>query len=400
MTAAGFPNLATPEMELLYACVAPQPTLGSVVRSIDWTRFLQLATNHHVVPLVHRNLRNAERNGWPIPGEYLAYLQRLCQGIAASNLRATGILHRLQAGLAAEGIQAVPIKGPALAVLAYGDTALRQFEDLDLLVPQEDMPRAVAWLERDGYVAGELPAADNRGCYFSSLQDWWLQKIGDPLHMGLKPVLISHLLCVSDSVRYMMAACLSLVTRAGPILQAPGPEAMFLAVCADGTNEMWTKLASVADVAALLAAYPKADWAGLLRDAGAFGLRRSLLIGASLAEVLLACPVPEAFHSVDEGSAVRRLVLAAAQQLCAGKSLQTGVVRQTLFTMRSRDRVHDRWRYLTRLLFVPGAVELGQIALPDRLYPLYSCMRPFRLAWDAWRGGSRRIVAAAPKPEP
>ena len=401
MTTAGAAIPASPEMELLCSCVSPgRIPADPALRQVDWSRFLGLATNHHVLPLVHRALECAAQAGQPVPPEYRACLHRLCLSISASNLRATAILRRLQERLAAAGIRLVPVKGPALAALAYGDTALRQFEDLDLLVAREDVLRTVAALEQEGYVARELPPAASRSRYLAWLQDWSLHKPGDPLHLDLKPVLISHTLCGPASVDFMAQACQPVPVGAGAALLAPGPEAMLLAVCADGTNEMWGKVSSVADVAALLTAFPGADWSGLLRAAGRFGLRRSLQIGTWLAEILLACPRPEAFRAARRDPVAQRLAQAAARRIRAEESLHTGMIRQTLFSWRSRDRLRDRGRFLARLLFVPGAVELSQIALPERWYPLYSCLRPFRLAGDAWRGRSRRIVAGTPKQKP
>jgi hypothetical protein len=59
---------------------------------------------------------------------------------------------------------------------------------------------------------------------------------------------------------------------------------------------MWAKLSSIADVGALVAAWPGADWQGLLADAARFGQKRSLLVGVAVANLLLASPMPEVFR--------------------------------------------------------------------------------------------------------
>ncbi len=390
MTAANPANAPVPEMELLCACVAPAPPETISVRPVDWARFLTLATNHHVLPLVQQAVKNGVLAG--IPAEHRSYLQRRCLAISAANLRSTAILQRLQHRLDSAGIQLVPVKGPALAALAYGSTALRQFEDLDLLVKPGELLRAVTLLAEEGYAAWELPPSASRGRYLAWRQDWSLRKPGDPVHLDLKPVLISHTLCDVRSVDFMARACRPVPIGEGRMLRAPGPEAMLLAVCVDGANEMWGKLSAVADAAALLANYPAADWAGLLQAAAGLGQKRSLLIGTTLAGRLLAGPRPAAFAR-ERDSTASALAAAAAWRLQAGISLQTGIVRQCGFAWRSRDTLRARGRYLGRLLFVPGAAELRQIALPPALYPLYSCLRPFRLGWRAWRG-------PAPRPDP
>ena len=390
------------EMEWLCACVSPVRS-GALAeaafqsRPVDGSRLRTLAMNHHVVPLAYQALKAAaKKKAAVVPAEFLSCFHRDYMAIAAHNLRATATLHRLQRLMESNGIRLVPIKGPALALLAYGSPSMRQFEDLDLIVRREDLLRAVGLLEQEGYATREIPLAASRPRYLASLQDWSLQKPGEALHLDLKPVLISHALSGPRTADFMAQSCRSLALDGGPSLWAPGPEAMLLAVCLDGANEMWGKLSAVADAGRLLTAFPGADWAGLLREASRFGQKRSLLVGAHLAEILLDCPLPEAFRQESrQDVAARRLAGLAAKQMLAETSLRTGMVWQSQFAYRTRERMRDRWRFLSRLLFVPGAVELNQIVLPDAFYPLYSCMRPFRLAWDALRGRRPRRIAWA-----
>ena len=190
----------------------------------------------------------------------------------------------------------------------------------------------------------------------------------------------------------MVTSCRPVSTGEGRNLLAPGPEAMLLAVCVDGANEMWPKLSSIADVGALLTAYPGADWKGLLREAAGFGQKRSLLVGVQVAETVLGCPLPEAFREeASKDPVAHRLAQTAAMRMLAEESFQTGIVRQSQFAFQTRDRMSDRGRYLSRLLFVPSAMDLSRFPLPDALYSLYFCIRPFRLAWNAWQGPAPRI---------
>lgn len=389
------------EMALLCACIRPDgagalPAGIVLSRPVDWPRFLALATNHHVIPLVTRALAAAGKNpAGGIPPEFLDCFRRDSKTIAAHNLRATAILRRLQEYLGSSGIQLIPIKGPALALWAYGSTSLRQFEDLDLVVEERDLLRAVERLEQAGYVLREIPPDANRDRYLATKQDWSLHKPGEHLHLDLKPVLISHALCGPRSAGFLATACRSMPAGDGGTLQAPGPEAMMLAVCVDGANEMWPKLSAVADVAALFAARPGADWTGLLESAAEWGQGRSLLVGAGLAESLLDCRLPAAFRSgLERDPAACHLADAAAKRIRSEVSLQTGIVRQSLFAFQTRERFRDRCRFAVRLLFVPGAMDLKVFSLPDAWYPLYSCLRPIRLARTACCGRSRRGFCA------
>ncbi len=380
------------EMDLLCACLSPvrdgERVDGNLAwGGIAWTRLLELATNHHVIPLVHRSLKAAvRRRAGIVPPEYVEYLHRTTLTIAAHNLRASVALERLQQGLAAEGIRLIPVKGPALAVLAHGKTSLRQFEDLDLLVCREDLLRAVAFLEREGYALRELPPGIDRKRYLSTLQDWALHKPGAP-PLDLKPVLISHTLSGPETTRYMQGACRGLDLGDGRMLEAPGPEAMLLAVCLDGANEMWMKLSAVADTGHLISAFPDADWGGLLRDAARFGHRRSVLVGAQVAEILLGPFLPAAFREAAD-AASWRLAEQAAARLVHQAPRHTAIARQMWFAWRTRDRWRDRARLAARLLFVPGPYEWNAMPSPF-LLPLHAFVRPLRLAWNVTVRGGR-----------
>ena len=55
--------------------------------------------------------------------------------------------------LDANGIPAIAYKGPALAAAVYGDVALRDFGDLDILLRRQDVLPAKTLLQARGYVS-------------------------------------------------------------------------------------------------------------------------------------------------------------------------------------------------------------------------------------------------------
>lgn len=391
MTLAAATLPRSPEMALLLRCISPLP--GTVeIAVVDWPQFQALATHHHLLPLVYRRLKSAADNGAAVPSEWLAFFKLQAYEIAAFNLRATGILRRLQRLAREQGVALIPVKGPALAVWAYGSTSLRQFEDLDLVVRPAELLAAVRLLEQEGYQLRELSPETDRRRYLALLQDWSLQRPGEAPHLDLKPVLISHTLCGPESADYLLETSRRIDTGDDGDLESPGPEAMLLAVCVDGANESWPKLSAVADVAALLANHSDADWAGLMAEAKRLGQLRSLLVGVALADILLACPVPTVLAEAMGGDAMaRRLALAAARPLAAGRLPREGGVQAARFAWKTRDGWRDRLRFLRRLLVVPGAADLDWVALPSALYPLYAWLRPGRLAWDALRRRPRRL---------
>ena len=75
---------------------------------------------------------------------------------ARHTLRLTGDLLQVLARFESQGITGIPLKGPVLARLAYGDVSLRQFADLDILVSRADMEKVRELLVAGGYRSSKI----------------------------------------------------------------------------------------------------------------------------------------------------------------------------------------------------------------------------------------------------
>ena len=394
----------TTAMAFLCDCLAPDA--GSRVKSwpfserpVNGAILTTLATNHHVVPHVYRALRAAAIGGVPIPKAWLEHLQACCRSITAYNLHALGLLHHLQQVMGKNGITLLPIKGPALALQAYGDVAARQFEDLDLVVRQEDLLAAVDILEEEGFTLRELADNVDRRQYLKTHLNWSMQRRGyAPL--DLKSVLISHTISRPGDLAWLEADRYLLSMDNARELQVPGPESMLLAVCLDGAHELWVKLSSVADVAMLLTRFADRNWPEFLGRCARYGYKRAMLVGAGLARNLLGISLPDVFSkALEQDAAAQRLIHTAEWRLRELQPRQAIIVRQCWFVWKTLERGRDKWRYAYRLIFIPGAFELSMWPVPGIFRGVYFVLRPLRLVWNAIVGGGREQRLARPVKE-
>src|SRR5439155_735964 len=133
---------------------SPQPDaqkLSALVQASDRPRLLELAADHGVLGQLAARLRKMDENA--VPQETR---QGLLDGQRAQNfvtLRMTAELFRVLDQFASAGIGALVVKGPVLAVRAYGDPAMRSYGDLDLLVRPRDIRRATELMVAAGYHA-------------------------------------------------------------------------------------------------------------------------------------------------------------------------------------------------------------------------------------------------------
>ena len=132
------------EVELLLTCARASLNDSRKARvkelatgDLDWDYLLQLADRHGLQPLLYWHLN--EVCAASVPERQLQLLRVAFQRVSALNIFLTHELRRLLSLFAENNITAVPYKGPALALQLYGNVALRQFSDLDIMVHPRDV---------------------------------------------------------------------------------------------------------------------------------------------------------------------------------------------------------------------------------------------------------------------
>lgn len=138
------------ELELMLKLCLRQPT--AIPEGLDWDYFDALVSQHRVQPLLIRGIRH---HGGELPEGLTKY--KAMQGkFTASSMARLQALYAVNVAFADNGIRMISMKGPLLSVELYGDPSLRTSRDLDLLVAEEDLPRADTILRGMGYEQEKL----------------------------------------------------------------------------------------------------------------------------------------------------------------------------------------------------------------------------------------------------
>lgn len=151
-----------PAHELLRQCAcveldeaAAAAIRASCERQQDWRRAIREAELHGMAPYMHRQTRRADAE---LPSEYRRQLGALASRHANAIEIRTRALLEIHERLAREGIEALVLKGAALAHLIYERPGLRPMSDVDLLVAPADLDRAARVVEELGYKPAGGPA--------------------------------------------------------------------------------------------------------------------------------------------------------------------------------------------------------------------------------------------------
>lgn len=133
------------------------------LRASDPQDIVQIATFSYVHVVVATAFDRAPELAAGVPGDLVIFFREM----RAANLRRNAsILAQLQdvgAALASEGIQGVALKGGAeLLDPVFPDPAFRFLSDVDILVPEADIDRAVVRLREDGAHPSEISEIDRQ----------------------------------------------------------------------------------------------------------------------------------------------------------------------------------------------------------------------------------------------
>ena len=140
-------NLPCPEKQLLSYCARTQitPEIAAGIRKIlagpvDWDYLLWEAEENSITPLLERHLSAVAPGAAPPTAQ--EQLKKTCRANTVRCLYLTAELINILRLFQSQNIPVIPYKGPVLAAQAYGDVALREFEDLDIILRQSDIPKA------------------------------------------------------------------------------------------------------------------------------------------------------------------------------------------------------------------------------------------------------------------
>jgi hypothetical protein len=342
---------------------------------LDWTYLLAMADRHGLIPLLHKHLGSL---GQAVPAEVLSRLRDLDQENTSTSLLLTGELIKLLDFLAARGIQAIPFKGPVLGLLAYGDLALRQFTDLDILVKRQDVSVVKRLLAGQGFAPrpGLNKSQESALLRFDCSHNFANEaNVYVDLHWDIAPRCFSFGLDPDRLWDRLQPLALN-----GRRLMTLSVEDLLLILCLHGFMHFWDRLGWICDVAGLIELQENIDWDLLVDNSIRRGNRRVLSLGLFLARELLDAPIPpEVWSRAPADATVTRIAEQVRDQLFA-QSHNGGIVEEARLHLSMRERKRDKLKAFFRLVATPRASDWQFASLPAWLFFLYYPLRPLRLA--------------------
>lgn len=378
------PRSMTPEFQTLLACartrLGPAETdfiSAAVHREVDFARFLSLAMEHGVTPLVYRNLRAV---CWgDLPAGFQSELAGHMAANAGRSRFLTAELIRLLQAFESAGIRAVPFKGPALAASAYGDIGLREFTDLDLLVRQRDLTPIARILRERGYATRETGAHTRSAAFLRNECEYHYFGPGGSTTIEIHWRPAQRLFDFPFALETRWDRLVEAELEGFRILAFP-PEDQLLFLCVHAAKHLWSDLKWICDVAELIRAFPDLDWRLALRQAALVRNERTLLLGLALAQLLLGAELPAWVRTrIERCSSFASVIADIIERL--DTLAEPGALQIALFHMARKAGVYQKLRQCWLILTCPMAGDWDAGPAPIALVAL---RRPLRLLWKYW----------------
>src|SRR5262245_17110144 len=179
-----------PEVQLLIACASTAPDTATLQRirkllgeSLDWDIVIQLARRHRVTPLLYWNLQTICSED--VPPAAMQLFRETYRSSAQKNLLLAAELLKIHNLLDSNAIPVLPLKGPTLAVLAYDNLSLRPFEDLDILVREQDILRVKQLLVSHGYQTELGLSGSREAAFLRSQYEYHFEQADNKVVIGL-----------------------------------------------------------------------------------------------------------------------------------------------------------------------------------------------------------------------
>jgi hypothetical protein len=350
-------------------------------QALDWDYILDEAATHSLGPLLDRHLRAMASNDGssPIPSSVLERLKVAARANTVRCLFLTAELHKILDVFRAEGIVTIPYKGPVLAEQAYGDLTLRDFDDLDIILPQRDLAKANEAIQGLGYKA-RFPWIVSSGAPPSLAPGEYNYRNDERRAMvELHTELTLRHFPVAPNLGEL-AKHLAAVMVGGREVQTFAAEDLLPALCIHGSKDFWVRLSWIADISELVQRYPAFDWDRALRTTELFQAGRMVNLGLALAQNMLNAPLPEE---------IRKRVLGDAEATSLAQEIEERLLSRDENDYNTGHRFKFRrrmvqgwmagWRYSVRLAVMPVEEDWEAVRLPASLTPLYIALRPLRL---------------------
>jgi hypothetical protein len=347
-----------------------------ITGDLEWQALDTAACEHGVAPLVCSQL--LAHFPEVVPADWQMRMRRRLEETARRNLYMTAEMFRLANNFRAQGLIAIPYKGPSLARQAYGNLAMRQFADLDFAIRQRDLPKAAALLQASGYDAVFGTMASGEGTHPTHSEYQFVRPAGNVIVEMQTEVTLRYFPRKLDFDA--LEKRLTSVSLAGGETLSFSPEDTLILLSVHGAKHFWERLMWIADISELSQAAPGIRWEEAFSRAKEMRVSRILNLALYLAHRMLEAPLSDdVLEKISRDPAAKKLGDAICKRFSMGAHAQIPIFSRFRFRVASRDSFWAGLRFAMRLATSPTEHDRADAPLPEGMSGMRRWLRPVLL---------------------
>ena len=384
------------ESQLIVACARTSILLDQtaqiayiLTQKLDWEYILKVAGRNGVLPLISTVLLARFREHLPAAIEDQIY--KFLQQHTKTNLILTAKLIEIKKLLDKTDIPILPIKGPSLAIQAYGNLAHRHFIDLDILVKPKHFDSAVAVLAENGYRPTSRASWFRRkALFFTHKKDVVLASPDDMVFIELHWKLSGSHFSMPFEISLLWHR-LETLKLGGTNLSALPFKDLFVYLCLHGSRHEWERLAWICDLHELIRSVEssgiKVDWNEIHEHAKDHGCERVLELGLFLVDEFFDSRTDfSEYEKIEANPSLKEIVKQVRVRIFSPTRIPSLKKAKYMYLLSLQERRTHRIKlylvyltYYAKLLLTPNSLDKTIFHLPGIFYPLYFILRPIRL---------------------
>lgn len=358
-------------------CAAGAPAQPTILASAVDEKFLDFCRRNKVTLLLN-NLLGVHIA--KLPENLRAAIQQGAANAVAVRLSHEKELQRLQKEFKRTSTPFVCLKGPVFAHWWYAAPEMREYRDLDLLVPEREVTLAINCLIDAGY---RMPANISPRRFDSIRRTQHAIPLSHPSgsHVDLHWRLVESQFGYRINMRSIWQRSVQ-TTVAGTEVTTLSPIDSVLFAAIHAEKNFWLELRTLCDSGLGLFRLGEENCAELLQRAGEQRLDKVLAVSILLTENLLRLTLPEPLTMFARAQGVEAIVESVRQHFASGSMPSEDEAAGT--SMELRKGWIDKTRYVVGRLFIPHDDDWN-VPIPDALFFLYYVYKPIKTGWRAVR---------------
>lgn len=347
----------------------------------DWSGALDSAYAHGVFPLVAKTLKNVTA----VPETVKQTLKTVNLEIARRNMQMSAELRNVIELLEAHDIQVLALKGPVLSQTIYGDITSRQYMDIDVLIPREQLYAAAEILLGHGYTSEHSIEFLKNRTLLKVAKDFSLFSPESRVHIEFHWQLFLPRQVKKSNIE-LFSGNNPTVDISGRAVMTLGDDENLIYLLLHGSKHMWERLEWIVDIDRIIRLrHNLIDWQHLNLLAEKMEIKVMYYLGLAITHKVFNTPMPASILQVIKG--MEKVQIAC--EFIIGEMLKGGLLVENTkaFAFRNLYRMRlnkdNRWaivRHYATTLFQLKDSDVYMVNLPRSLACLYQFTRIYRMA--------------------